>query len=153
MHVVLHVQYSSTPLEIPSTLIIFNWIGTQRYFPSSSSLQLCRVKAEQRGSDVSAILTSPHRLTDGERVIRGKTRMKGERPVFSGKAVRMHLNDTISYVSWVGKCFTIGACWVPRKLSSWSNKPWQQLHWTGALLFLSSLCKNEHIWTSTFHLL
>lgn len=41
------------------------------------------MKAELRGSDVSAVLTSPHRLTDVERVIRGKTHIKGERPVFS----------------------------------------------------------------------
>lgn len=72
--------------------------------PSSrSSPQPCRVKAEQSGSDVSAALTSPHRPTDRERVIRGKTHMKGERPVFSGKAVRLHLNVKVSYASQAGK--------------------------------------------------
>lgn len=71
--------------------------------PPHSSPQPCRVKAEQSGSDVSAFLTSPHRPTDRERVIRGKTHMKGERPVFSGKAVRMYLNSTVSYASQVGK--------------------------------------------------
>lgn len=74
------------------------------FSPSSrSSPQPCRVKAEQSGSDVSAVLTSPHRPTDRERVIRGKTHMKGERPVFSGKAVRMHLNVKVSYASQAGK--------------------------------------------------
>lgn len=42
----------------------------------SSPLQPRRVKAELRGSDVSPVLTSPHRLTDVERVIRGKSSHK-----------------------------------------------------------------------------
>lgn len=71
--------------------------------PRALPLQPCRAKAEQSGSDVSAVLTSPHRRTDRERVIRGKTHMRGERPVFSGKAVRIHLNDSVSYASQAGK--------------------------------------------------
>lgn len=71
------------------------------FYPSSSSLQPCRVKAEQRSFDVSSVLTSPNRLTDGERVIRWKTHTKGGWPVFSVKAVTMHLSDSINCTSWV----------------------------------------------------